>query len=144
MNKIAVTVYGNPIAKKRPRFARRGKFVTTYNPHETEEGRFMINFHNAAHIEKPFAGPLDIECVFFFERPASHYGTGKNKDVLKDSSPSPSMHTKKPDIDNLLKFVFDSLNGYAWVDDAQIKQVISSKHYTCKGEARTLIYIREA
>ena len=142
MNKISVVVYGKPIAKERPRFARRGKFVKTYNPQETEEGRFMINFHNSAKIEKPMTGPLDIECVFFFERPNNHYGTGRNKGELKDSAPK--HHTKTPDVDNCLKFVFDSLNGYAWVDDAQIKQVMSSKHYTCKGDARTLIYIREA
>jgi len=139
--KIAVTVYGNPIAKKRPRFARRGKFVTTYNPQETEEGRFMINFHNASKIEKPMTGPIEIECVFFMERPKSHYGTGKNMDFLKRSAQVRC--TKKPDIDNLLKFLCDSLNGYAWVDDSQIVEVIARKYYVDDKTPRTNIYITE-
>ena len=29
-------------------------------------------------------------------------------------------HTKKPDIDNLCKFVMDSLSGLLWQDDNQI------------------------
>lgn len=42
-------------------------------------------------------------------------------------------HTKKPDIDNLVKGLFDAANGVAWVDDnrivsiGQIKKVYSDK-----------------
>jgi Holliday junction resolvase RusA-like endonuclease len=36
MNELLITIPGKPIAKKRPRFARRGKFVTTYNDQQTE------------------------------------------------------------------------------------------------------------
>jgi hypothetical protein len=41
MPQITMTIPGIPIAKKRPRFMRRGKFVQTYNCQESEEGRFM-------------------------------------------------------------------------------------------------------
>jgi Holliday junction resolvase RusA-like endonuclease len=36
---------------------------------------------------------------------------------------------KKPDIDNILKAIFDSLNGYAFADDVQIVQVYAEKQY---------------
>lgn len=29
-------------------------------------------------------------------------------------------HTKKPDLDNLIKFTKDCLNGVAWHDDSQV------------------------
>lgn len=80
---ITADIPGNPIAKKRPRFARRGKFVQVYNEHETEEGLFLARFMNTAKIEKPLIGPLQIECIFYIKRPKSHYGTGKNQGILK-------------------------------------------------------------
>ena len=33
---IMFTVYGNPVAKGRPRFAKRGNFVQTYTPEKTK------------------------------------------------------------------------------------------------------------
>jgi hypothetical protein len=38
---ITIEIPGKPIAKKRPRFARIGKFVQTYSDQKTEEGRFL-------------------------------------------------------------------------------------------------------
>ena len=37
--------------------------------------------------------------------------------------------TKKPDIDNITKIIYDGLNGVAWHDDAQIVEGNTSKHY---------------
>ena len=124
---ITADIPGNPIAKKRPRFARRGKFVQTYNEQETEEGLFLARFMNTAKIENPLIGPLQIECIFHIKRPKGHYGTGKNQGILKKTSPI--HHTSTPDVDNLLKFVCDSLNGYAWVDDSQIVIKYGEKVY---------------
>jgi Holliday junction resolvase RusA-like endonuclease len=42
---------------------------------------------------------------------------------------SPIHHTSTPDVDNLLKFVCDALNGYAWVDDSQIVIKYGEKVY---------------
>ncbi|MED4453063.1 RusA family crossover junction endodeoxyribonuclease [Metabacillus fastidiosus] len=38
-------------------------------------------------------------------------------------------HTKKPDTDNLVKGVFDSLNKLVWQDDNQVAKVIAVKSY---------------
>lgn len=39
-------------------------------------------------------------------------------------------HTKKPDCDNMVKFVLDCLNGRAWPDDAQISELYARKLYS--------------
>ena len=33
---VVYTVYGEPVGKGRPRFARRGTFVSTYTPQKTK------------------------------------------------------------------------------------------------------------
>ena len=122
---IKLTIPGNPIAKKRPRFARVGKFVRTYNDQETEESRFLHHVEN--HDIEPINGPVSVMLWFFMPRPKGHYGSGKNAGKLKETAPK--YPTTKPDVDNLNKFAFDCLNGVAWVDDAQVVVSKSMKAY---------------
>jgi Holliday junction resolvase RusA-like endonuclease len=123
------------VAKARPRFARRGKFVVTYNSQETEEGRWL--WEAKGQVGQCFEGPLHVICRFYMPRPKGHYGTGKNAGKLK--STAPLSHIKKPDVDNCLKFVLDCLNGIAWEDDCQIISLFGSKYYS--DNPRTLIII---
>jgi crossover junction endodeoxyribonuclease RusA len=136
---IRITVEGAPIAKKRPRFVRRGKYVATYNPQETEEGRFLLLA--MGQIPGALKGPLKVECEFFMPRPGGHYGTGRNAGVLKASAPA--YHTGKPDADNLAKFCLDVLNGAAWKDDSQIVEMAATKKFADDGCPRTVIKIQE-
>ena len=78
--------------------------------------------------------------LFYFPRPKSHYGTGRNKDILKDNSPI--WFTKRKDLDNLIKFVLDSLNGQAYFDDSQIVSIHAYKFYTCE-EPRVQVRLRK-
>jgi Holliday junction resolvase RusA-like endonuclease len=45
---------------------------------------------------------------------------------------APMNHTGRPDIDNLLKFVMDALNGVFYKDDSQICQVFTLKQYNTR------------
>lgn len=50
-------------------------------------------------------------------------------------------HVKKPDADNLVKGVFDSLNKIAWEDDNQVAKLTAVKVY---GESPGIeIYVKE-
>lgn len=131
---MEIIIHGKPIAKKRPRFARRGKFVSTYSEQETEEEKFFLLAKEQ--VKECLSGPLLIRCFFYFCRPKSHFGTGKNEGYLKSSAPM--VPTGKPDIDNCVKFVLDCLNGLAWQDDKQITILFAKKAY---GEAMTKIEI---
>jgi len=143
--KLTITIKGKPIAKKRPKFFRRGNHVGTYNAQETEEGRFRVDV--ASQIHQPADGfpvfkkgvPVHLECFFYFARPASHFGTGKNADMLKPSAPK--YHTVKPDKDNLEKFVKDCMNGIAWHDDSQVVMGYQAKFWS-KSTNQTVITIK--
>jgi len=52
-------------------------------------------------------------------------------------------HVKKPDGDNLEKFLNDSLNGVVWDDDARIAWLVRSKSKTDAKEGETVVFVRE-
>jgi Holliday junction resolvase RusA-like endonuclease len=52
-----------------------------------------------------------------------------DRDVNLTSS-APRWYTRNNDLDNMLKFVMDALNGIVYVDDSQIVEIISGKYYT--------------
>ncbi|CZR99694.1 Endodeoxyribonuclease RusA [Clostridioides difficile] len=47
--------------------------------------------------------------------------------------------SKKPDLDNIIKSVADSLNGIAYKDDSQIVEVVSKKYYSDKPRVEVIL-----
>ncbi len=132
---MQIIIPGRPVAKKRPKFARRGKFVTTYSDQETEESKFYMLAKSQVTEKK--TGPLAVEMTLRFRRPKSHYGTGRNACRLKSSAPD--AHVSKPDVDNCAKFILDCLNGLAWDDDTQIVSLSVKKLYDDHDETKIVI-----
>jgi len=124
--RIKIEIPGVPIAKARPKFARRGRLTVAYDPQEKEK-RVWVNMAKIL-IDEKLEGPLFLKAYFCMPRAKSHYGTGKNSGKLKKSAPQ--HHVKKPDLDNMIKWVCDCLNGIAYHDDAQIIQIMSAKWYS--------------
>ena len=90
----------------------------------------------------PITKAIRLGVVFYFNRPKSHYRTGKHSYLLKDTAPI--HHTKSPDSSNLAKFVEDALQPHFYKDDAQIIELKAEKHYVSQGEpARTEVMIDE-
>lgn len=131
MNELILKIPGVPIAKKRPRFARRGKFVTTYNPQESEEGKFMCLMQNQANGHHPIPAGVPVEVVIYFIMP---YPASMSKKKRLSAA-----HTKKPDVDNLLKFFKDCANGILWHDDSQVIHVDACKLYGPLPETRAAL-----
>lgn len=65
---------------------------------------------------------LRVVIVFKMQIPAS--SSVKVREKLMYTT-----HIKKPDIDNLIKGVFDSANGVLWADDNQVTSVAATKFY---------------
>lgn len=75
----------------------------------------------------PLTWPLIVEMTFFKRRPKSHYGTGANEHVLKDSAP---LYPKaSPDLLKLTRPVEDALTGIVWVDDGQSVDLVLRERY---------------
>ena len=92
---------GDPVPKGRPR-VYNGHAMTPKRTVRAEE-RLFAEFRLKYPQAKPYQCPVRLEAEFWM----SHRG--------------------RPDLDNLLKLVLDSLNGVAYVDDAQVVESHATK-----------------
>lgn len=115
-----------PVALKRHRHRLKGG---TYDPSKKEKDEFIKAIDNfpTEKMTKP------IKCVlhFYCKRPKTHYKSGKNSDILKDTSPKYNINNK--DLDNMVKFVLDALNDKLYTDDSLIFEINCSKMYSENG-----------
>jgi len=98
-----------------------GKFASIYTPKNVKEWKAFVQTYlqSSDLVGKKIEGPIRLDMDFFFERPKSHFGTGKNLGVIKKSAPE--FHIKKPDTENLLKPVKDVMTRLGFFkDDSQI------------------------
>jgi len=138
-NIFKATIIGRPIAKSRPRFARIGKFVKTYNDQKTEEGLFLFHLQQQMNPGKDFPFKKAINMWVTFHMPVPKSTSKKRRAAMIKGEIA---HIKRPDLDNMIKFVKDcySLAG-VWKDDSQVIYVQAEKVY---GELpRTEIKIEE-
>ncbi len=63
-------------------------------------------------------GPLMLDAIFYFARPKSHYGTGRNASKVKPSAPK--LHSNQPDLSKLVRSIEDAMSGVVYRDDRQI------------------------
>lgn len=83
----------------------------------------QIAFLVRQQIKTPSESPILADITFYMPMPTSW--SGKKKERMNGA-----VHTSKPDIDNLVKGLFDSLNKIAWKDDNQVYEVHSKKLYS--------------
>jgi Holliday junction resolvase RusA-like endonuclease len=131
---LTFTVPGRPVAKGRPRFARRGDYVTTYTPDATVRYEDLVAFYGREAMRLGNAGctsePVRVELVAVFPRPGR---LNRRKDpagrMVMDSRAAGT------DIDNVAKAILDGLQrGGLLVDDKQVVELLARKVYAAKGE----------
>lgn len=136
--KVTFTIPGEPKGKGRPRFTRTGSFVKTYTPIETASYENLVRVEYERQCQKRFPDDamLDMRILAYFSIPKS---AGKKKRLkMLDNLIRP---TKKPDMDNIMKVIADSLNHIAYKDDTQIVDAQVRKFYS--EEPRVVVVIRE-
>jgi Holliday junction resolvase RusA-like endonuclease len=121
------TIPFEPVSLKRHRHRMHGG---TYDPSKKEKDDFIKTIENfpTEKMTKP------IKCIlhFYCKRPKTHYKTGKNAHILKDTAPK--YNTNNKDLDNMVKFVLDALNDKLYLDDSLIFEITCSKLYSESGD----------
>jgi Holliday junction resolvase RusA-like endonuclease len=128
--RIAIRVKGTPIVQGNHSRNRAGKTYETTKGHAD----WRTNIIGAAYDQhlhwghETITAPVRVWAVFTFERPRSHYRTGRNSHILKDTAPR--FPTKKNDIDKLLRALFDALTeAGVWADDSLVQSLRSVEKY---------------
>lgn len=132
MKTIEFVVPGTPVGKGRPKFARRGKFVTTYTPEKTAsyENLVKVKAEEAMQGRQMFDGPVSVEIVLLVTPPAS-WSQKKQREALAGTV----FPTSKPDVDNVLKGIMDACNEIVFKDDKQAVDVMVKKRYDLTARA---------
>jgi Holliday junction resolvase RusA-like endonuclease len=68
-----------------------------------------------------------VELEFFFARPKSHFGSGRNAGTVLASAPRHMI--VMPDIDKLARCAVDALTGVVFKDDAQVCEMRLRKSF---------------
>ena len=123
---LMYTVYGEPVGKGRPRFARRGNFVSTYTPQKTKsyEDEIRVMAKAAMGSTELLETPVTVAIYIRVGIPASF-----SKQKRKDASEGILKPTKKPDIDNIAKCFLDGMNDIVYLDDKQVVNLHVTKVY---------------
>ena len=124
---IKFTVPGAPAGKGRPRFARRGTFVSVYTPEKTVDYENLVKFHarKAMYEKTIMTGPVEMRLLIYMQIPVSW---SLKKRIAACSGET--LPTIKPDADNVFKLCADALNGIVYTDDKQIADAHISKRYS--------------
>ena len=130
-----IVINGIPKSQVRHKFARKGKFISTYDPSSADKRIFKDKVLKLA-PKKPLRGDISVSLMFYMPRPMTHFKTKKGRQTpeLKDWAVEMKYSTCKKDIDNLAKFVLDSLNEVIWYDDKYIVELQCRKLYVEENE----------
>lgn len=118
-------VAGEPTGKGRPRFTRKGGYVSTYTPDKTASYERRVRDEYRASGGGLYECAVAIDIVAYFRIPAS--ATKRKKAEMAHGFLKP---TKKPDIDNIAKIILDGLNGICFRDDALVVELNVVKLYS--------------
>ncbi|BBH13391.1 RusA family crossover junction endodeoxyribonuclease [Chromobacterium haemolyticum] len=127
---ISFFVPGAPVGKGRPKVSSRGgKFARMYTPEKTAnyESLIALAAQEAMDGNPLISGPADVEISMFLPVPTS-WSKKKQAAALQGQV----YPTKKPDADNVIKAIFDGINGVVWVDDVQACDIVVRKRYADK------------
>jgi len=133
---VRFMVLGTPVPKGRPRFARRGKFVSTYSPKTTVdyESKVSESAKLAMGASEPLETPVGAYIYITLPVPASY--SKKRTEACLSGEERP---TKKSDIDNYCKAIFDGMNGIVFVDDSLVVSLHATKVYGTIGMVEVMV-----
>jgi Holliday junction resolvase RusA-like endonuclease len=117
-----------------------------YNPSATYQQLFRKVVEDMVKDENPLfmeEHQLAMRIIFHMKRPKNHFvGSQPGPGRLKPAAP-PRLAPSRTDVDNLAKFVLDSLNGLLYVDDRQVASIFATKIFDndghCEGSTEVSI-----
>jgi Holliday junction resolvase RusA-like endonuclease len=125
---ISIDIIGNPIPWKRPgRKLISGKIISYDKQHKEKEAtQWQIR---SQYRNDPFGNyvPLHVDMTFYMPIP-KNVSRKVREQMLHDYI----KFSKRPDLDNLCKYVMDCMTGIVFPDDAAINELTLRKVYSLR------------
>jgi Holliday junction resolvase RusA-like endonuclease len=133
---VTFQVDGTPVGKGRPKFARRGNFVSTYTPTKTRDYEDLIKdaAQKAMGSNEVLETPVTVAIYITVPIPQSY--SKKRTEACLSGSERP---IKKPDIDNVAKCFLDAMNEVVYKDDTQVLNLHIKKVYGTAGMVEVMV-----
>lgn len=128
---LTFEILGTPVPWK----AHAGFGKRSFNPRYKEKHYVQWQIRPQFNRTQPITTPVKGICTFHMPIPA-----GVSKIRRRQMLEGRIHHIKRPDVDNLSKFLFDCLKGIVIEDDSQIVEVVLRKIY---GETPKTIFLLE-
>ena len=135
MMNLHFTINTTPIGQARPKHStircKNGRTIsTTYKSATQRANENTLEALLAPYVpETPIVGPVALHFVAYLPMPAST--SQKRKEAMWRGEILP---TKKPDIDNVAKFLCDAMTRLQfWKDDKQVCKIFCSKEFDTHG-----------
>jgi Holliday junction resolvase RusA-like endonuclease len=132
MKTIRITIQTEPTAKGRPRTKWINGQAITYTPTKTKDAEDFIKSRLLRHRDEAFPPfvPVRLSCTFY--RTKSKYLP--RREILP---------FRRPDTDNFLKLLLDSIDGILVPDDSQFTTINVRKRWSPNGEGYITIKLEE-
>lgn len=120
-------VPGQPVGKGRPRIGKVGNHARMFTPEKTVnyEGLVALAAQQAMAGAALLEGACEVKLRIDCQIPTSW--SQKKQRAAAAGAIRP---TTKPDADNVIKAIFDAMNGVVWKDDVQAVELAVSKRYS--------------
>lgn len=123
---VSFIVPGQAVGKGRPRIGKVGQHARMFTPSKTVSYECLVA--HAAHVAMAglplFDAPVTVNMRIECQVPASWSQKKQRMALAGEVRPG-----TKPDADNVIKAIFDGLNGVLWRDDALVVELHMRKLY---------------
>lgn len=120
-------VPGQPVGKGRPRIGKVGAHARMFTPAKTVNYEGLVAFaaQQAMQGASLFEDACEVKMRIDCQIPASWSQKKQRAAAAGEIHP-----TTKPDVDNIVKAIFDAINGVVWKDDVQVVALTLTKRYS--------------
>jgi Holliday junction resolvase RusA-like endonuclease len=135
---LTITAYGTPITQGSIRSLGKGRPSVHSNAKTLKPWRQAVK-QAAADVmltHDQLDGPVRVDLLLCFARPAAHWRSGRNAHLLRDRAPFRPITRATGDIDKLARAILDALGqAGVYVDDSQVVDVRARKVWAGDEEA---------
>jgi Holliday junction resolvase RusA-like endonuclease len=137
---VSFTVPGPAVGKQRPKIVKIASFSRMATPQKTVsyEGLVAHTAQQAMAGRPMFECAVGVKLIIGCTVPAS-WSAKKQAAAIGGLI----MPTTKPDVDNVVKAIFDGLNGVLWRDDVLVVDTIVRKRYAATPGVRVEVWPAE-